>query len=483
MKERKMKVLFASSECAPFFKTGGLGDVAGALPKELAKKSEIDSVAVILPYFKNEMKEEYRSLLKDEFYDFVDVGWRHEYVGVKSLEKEGVKYYFLDNEHYFGRGQLYGYGDDGERFAFFDLALCQLLEKLDFIPDVLHVNDWQTAMVPFLLKEKYNWIKAYEKIKTVLTIHNIEFQGLMHGDALSELFGMGMERYFEGVVRHNGMLNMLKTGILYADRVNTVSPTYAKEIQTSEFGCGLESILQYVDGKVSGILNGIDYDIYNPENDILIPYHFSEEELSGKGQMKADLQKRTGLPLNPNVPLIGMVSRLTNQKGFDLVLSQLEKVLEENVQIVLLGTGFPEIEEGFRYFSQKYPDKLSANIAFDLQFAQEIYAGSDFFLMPSAFEPCGLSQMIAMRYGTLPIVHEIGGLKDTVIPFNPSSKEGTGFGFVDFEGQILLETINRALEVYGKEPEVLNKMVLSAMSKDFSWGTKAQQYIELYQEL
>ncbi|MFK5276258.1 glycogen synthase, partial [Lactococcus lactis] len=211
--------------------------------------------------------------------------------------------------------------------------------------------------------------------------------------------------------------------------------------------------------------------------------HFSEEELSGKGQMKAELQKRTGLPLNPNVPLIGMVSRLTNQKGFDLVLSQLEKVLEENVQIVLLGTGFPEIEEGFRYFSQKYPDKLSANIAFDIQFAQEIYAGSDFFLMPSAFEPCGLSQMIAMRYGTLPIVHEIGGLKDTVIPFNPISKEGTGFGFVDFEGQILVETINRALEVYGKEPEVLNKMVLSAMSKDFSWGTKAQQYIELYQEL
>ena len=336
-----MKVLFASSECAPFFKTGGLGDVAGALPKELAKKSEIDSVAVILPYFKNEMKEEYRSLLKDEFYDFVDVGWRHEYVGVKSLEKEGVKYYFLDNEHYFGRGQLYGYGDDGERFAFFDLALCQLLEKLDFIPDVLHVNDWQTAMVPFLLKEKYNWIKAYEKIKTVLTIHNIEFQGLMHGDALSELFGMGMERYFEGVVRHNGMLNMLKTGILYADRVNTVSPTYAKEIQTSEFGCGLESILQYVDGKVSGILNGIDYDIYNPENDILIPYHFSEEELSGKGQMKAELQKRTGLPLNPNVPLIGMVSRLTNQKGFDLGIEVIERLCKEGYAIrwYIIGEG------------------------------------------------------------------------------------------------------------------------------------------------
>lgn len=436
MKREKMKVLFASSECAPFFKTGGLGDVAGALPKELAKKSEISSVGVILPYFKNEMKEEYRSLLVDEFYDFVDVGWRHEYFGVKTLVKDNVKYYFLDNEHYFGRGHLYGYGDDGERFAFFDLAVCQLLEKLDFIPDILHVNDWQTAMIPFLLKEKYKWINAYSDIQSVLTIHNIEFQGVMQGDALTELFGMGMERYFEGVVRHNGMLNMLKTGILYADRVNTVSPTYAKEIQTSEFGGGLEGVLQYVKGKISGILNGIDYEIYDPEKYKQISYHFNSLDLTGKAKMKAELQKRVFLPINPDIPVIGMVSRLTNQKGFDLVLSQLEELLKEEVQIVLLGTGFPELEEGFKYFAQKYPDKLSANIAFYLQFAQEIYAGSDLFLMPSAFEPCGLSQMIAMRYGTLPIVHEIGGLRDTVVPFNPVTKEGTGFGFIDFDRDI-----------------------------------------------
>ena len=483
MKREKMKVLFASSECAPFFKTGGLGDVAGALPKELAKKSEISSVGVILPYFKNEMKEEYRSLLVDEFYDFVDVGWRHEYFGVKTLVKDNVKYYFLDNEHYFGRGQLYGYGDDGERFAFFDLAVCQLLEKLDFIPDILHVNDWQTAMIPFLLKEKYKWINAYSDIQSVLTIHNIEFQGVMQGDALTELFGMGMERYFEGVVRHNGMLNMLKTGILYADRVNTVSPTYAKEIQTSEFGGGLEGVLQYVKGKISGILNGIDYEIYDPEKDKQISYHFNSLDLTGKAKMKAELQKRVFLPINPDIPVIGMVSRLTNQKGFDLVLSQLEELLKEEVQIVLLGTGFPELEEGFKYFAQKYPDKLSANIAFYLQFAQEIYAGSDLFLMPSAFEPCGLSQMIAMRYGTLPIVHEIGGLRDTVIPFNPVTKEGTGFGFIDFDRDILLETIKRALEVYKKEPKTLNRIIVSAMEQDFSWETKAQQYIELYQTI
>lgn len=478
-----MKILFASSECAPFFKTGGLGDVTGALPKELAKKKEISEVAVILPYFKNEMKSEYIELLQDEFYDFVDVGWRREYVGVKSLVKDGVKYYFLDNEHYFGRGQLYGYYDDGERFAFFDLAVCTLLERLDFIPDILHVNDWQTAMIPFLLKEKFSWIKAYHKIKSILTIHNIEFQGIMQGTALTELFGMGMERYFEGVVRHNGMLNMLKTGILYADRVNTVSPSYAKEIQTSAFGCGLDPILQYVKGKVSGILNGIDYEIYNPETDIHLAHHFTGDDRIGKAKMKESLQKRVGLPVKAETPLLGIVSRLTNQKGFDLVLTQLETLLQEDLQIVLLGTGFPEIETAFKHFAQQYPDKISANIAFDLQFAQEIYAGSDFFLMPSAFEPCGLSQMIAMRYGTLPIVHEIGGLKDTVVPFNPSTKKGTGFGFVNFDGSVLKDTIMRALLLYRNSPQVMNQLIKAAMLEDFSWENKSQRYVELYQSV
>ena len=480
---KQMKILFAASECAPFFKTGGLGDVLGALPKELAKKNETLAVAVILPYFKNAMKDEHKALLKDEFYDFVDVGWRREYVGVKSLMKNGVKYYFLDNEHYFGREELYGYDDDGERYAFFDLAVCHLLEKLDFIPDFLHVNDWQTAMIPFLLKEKYNWRNAYRNIKTVLTIHNIEFQGVMQGTALTELFGMGMERYFEGVVRHNDMMNMLKTGILYADRVNTVSPSYAQEIQTPEFGCGLESVLNFVQGKVSGILNGIDYDVYDPEKDTQIAYHFNAEDLSGKAKMKAALQERVGLPVKANVPLIGMVSRLTNQKGFDLALTKLEEILQGEVQVVLLGTGYPEIEEGFRYFASKYPEKMSTNIAFNLQFAQEIYAGSDFFLMPSAFEPCGLSQMIAMRYGTLPIVHEIGGLKDTVKPYNPHEKTGTGFGFIHFDGQVLLDTVNRAIALYHKEPETMKKIITAAMTEDFSWESKSQQYIELYQSI
>ncbi|MFC4651487.1 glycogen synthase GlgA [Lactococcus nasutitermitis] len=478
-----MKVLFASSECAPFFKTGGLGDVAGALPKELAKKSDVEEIAVVLPYFSRLIKEEHRILLKDEFWDFVDVGWRREYVGVKSLIKDGVKYYFLDNEHYFGRGEFYGYEDDGERWAFFDLAICQILEKLDFIPDVLHVNDFHTAMIPFLLKEKFQWINAYQKIKTVLTIHNIEFQGVMQGTALTELFGMGMERYFEGVVRHNGMLNMLKTGILYADRVNTVSPSYAQEIQTEAFGCGLDDVLRYVAGKVSGILNGIDYDVYDPETDSQIAHHFTADDLTGKAKDKANLQKRMGLVQRSDVPLIGMVSRLTTQKGFDIALSQLDAILQQDVQVVLLGTGYTDIENGFKYFAGKYPDKLVAHITFDLQLAQEIYAASDFFLMPSAFEPCGLSQMIAMRYGTLPIVHEIGGLKDTVKPFNPNTKTGTGFGFVDFTGEVLRDTVIRAVELYENDSETFEKLRKEAMTEDFSWQSKAQQYVDLYVSL
>ena len=478
-----MKILFAASECAPFFKTGGLGDVAGALPKELAKKSEMDSVSVILPYFKDEMKDVFKKDLKDEFWDFVNVGWRREYVGVKSLVKDNVTYYFLDNEHYFAGKGLYGYDNDGERFAFFNLAICQLLERLGEIPDVIHVNDWQTAMVPFLLKEKFNWISAYQNIKTVLTIHNMQFQGWLQGDALVELFGMGMERFNEGVVRHDNMLNMLKAGLLYADKVNTVSPSYAEEIKSPAFGCGLESVLNFISGKLSGILNGIDYDVFNPQTDSQINHHFSVKDLSGKALMKAELQEKLGLPVRAEVPLIGMVSRLTDQKGFDLVLSELEYILQEDVQIVVLGTGFPYIEDGFKNYSARFPEKMSTNIAFNLQFAQEIYAGADLFLMPSAFEPCGLSQMIAMRYGTLPIVHEIGGLKDTVIPYNPNTQTGTGFGFVQFDGLTLTNTIKSAVHLYQDAYPTYKKLILSAMTEDFSWETKAQQYVDLYQSI
>ncbi|MDR0298544.1 MAG: glycogen synthase GlgA [Streptococcaceae bacterium] len=475
-----MKILFASSECAPFFKTGGLGDVAGALPKELAKKGE--EVQVVLPLFSG-MNPEYRKQLKFEFYDFVDVGWRRAFIGVNSLVKDGVKYIFLENEQYFGRDSLYGYIDDGERWAWFQLAICQLLERFDWIPDIVHVNDFHTAMVPFLLKEKFNWISAYHNIKTILTIHNIEFQGAMDPAVLSDLFSVGMERFYDGTLEHNGALNFLKGGILYADRVTTVSPSYAEEIKSPEFGCGLDSVLRLVSGKVSGILNGIDYDVYNPETDTALMTHFSVKNLKGKEAAKFHLQRTMNLPVDPGVPVIGMVSRLTNQKGFDLILSQMNSLLQEEVQVVLIGTGYAELENGFRYFANKYPGNFRANIAFDLKLAQEIYAASDFFLMPSAFEPCGLSQMISMRYGTLPIVHEIGGLKDTVIPYNPITNDGTGFGFVDFDGEVLRSAVDRAVNLYWNEPRIIDKMRKHAMTVDFSWFTKADSYLQLYKSI
>lgn len=476
-----MKILFAASECAPFFKTGGLGDVVGSLPKELAHKGE--EVAVVLPLFAG-MKQEYKDALEFQFFDYVDVGWRHQYVGVKQLIQNGVTYYFLDNEDYFGRDGLYGYFDDGERWAFFSLAVAQLLEKFDFgIPDIVHVNDFHTAMIPFLIKEKFGWVSAYDDIKTVLTIHNIEFQGSMDPNVLHNLFGMSMDRFYDGVLEHNGALNYLKAGILYADRVTTVSPTYAEEIKTPEFGNGLDSILRYVAGKVSGILNGIDYEVFNPVTDSMIRYHFSASQLAGKVEAKKQLQRRMNLPVDAGVPLIGIVSRLTNQKGFDLVLSQMEEILQEEVQVVLLGTGYIDIENGFQYFAAKYPEKFAASIAFNLEWAQEIYAGSDFFLMPSAFEPCGLSQMIAMRYGSLPIVHEIGGLRDSVKPYNPVTRKGTGFGFVEFRGDILLDTVKRAIALYWAQPAVIKEMQQEAMAEDFSWATNVKDYISLYKAM
>ncbi|MDR0297755.1 MAG: glycogen synthase GlgA [Streptococcaceae bacterium] len=475
-----MKIAFAAAECAPFFKTGGLGDVMGALPKELAKKGE--EVSVFLPFFKNGMKESFKEQLVDEFYDYVEMSWRREYVGVKSLKRDGVSYYFLDNERYFGRDALYGYFDDGERWAWFSLAVVQLQEKLG-VPDILHVNDFHTAMIPFLLREKFNWIEAYHDIKTILTIHNIEFQGSMDPSVLGEFFGVGMERFYEGVLEHKGALNFLKAGILYADEVTTVSPSYAEEIKTPEFGNGLDEILRYVSGKVVGLVNGIDYSVYDPAIDLHLAHHFSANDLSGKRAMKEALQRRVNLPVDAGVPLIGMVSRLTYQKGFDLLLAQMDALLAQEVQFVLIGTGYEALEDGFRYFAAQYPHKFAAVIDFDLQLAQEIYAGSDYFLMPSAFEPCGLSQMIAMRYGTLPIVHEIGGLKDTVKPYNPATRAGTGFGFVEFDGGVLTESVKRAIGLFWNEPETIYQMRKQAMREDFSWATKSTAYLELYKKV
>ncbi|EFR44143.1 glycogen synthase GlgA [Streptococcus pseudoporcinus] len=475
-----MKILFVAAEGAPFAKTGGLGDVIGALPKSLVKHGH--QVAVILPYY-DMIDQKFGQQVEEVLYFYTNVGWRRQYVGIKKLVKDRVTFYFIDNQYYFFRGHVYGDWDDGERFAFFQLAALEAMEKINFVPDLLHVHDYHTAMIPFLLKEKYAWIQVYQSIKTVFTIHNIEFQGQFDPAMLGDLFGLGMERYEDGTLRwHNG-LNWMKAGVLYSDRITTVSPSYAQEIQTPAFGKGLDHLMRMESGKLSGIVNGIDTNLIDPENDPYLDYSFSVDDLSGKLKNKTNLQKKLSLPVEAGIPLIGIVSRLTDQKGFDLVVSELENLLNFNIQIVLLGTGYQQYEEAFSWFAQQYPDKLSANITFDLELAQQIYGACDLFLMPSAFEPCGLSQMMAMRYGTLPLVHEIGGLKDTVQAYNRYEKTGTGFGFKHFSGYWLTQTLLLALDVYHHHQEDWKKLQRNAMTQDFSWDTASLAYLTLYDQV
>lgn len=476
-----MKILFAASEAAPFIKTGGLGDVAGALPKELVKKG-VD-IRVVLPFY-TQIAKKYRDMAEDLVYFYMSVGPKWVYCGIKTLELDGVTYYFVDNEDYFNRSGLYGEWDDGERFGFFSMAVVEMMEKIGFIPDVIHVNDWQTAMIPVLLVDKYHWIEAYKNIRKVITIHNILFQGVYAQDILSSVFGTGYNIFHEAGVAYYDNVNYLKGGINFSDIVTTVSPSYAQEIQTPEFGEGLDGTLRYNAWKIRGIINGIDYDINNPMTDERIPHHYNMYDLNGKKANKKALQERLGLPVNEDVPVIGAVSRLTGQKGFQLVEEILHELLAtQNVQVVILGTGEERFENSFRYFEQAFPGKCRAVIDFDLSLAQQIYAGSDMFLMPSAFEPCGLSQMISMRYGTIPIVHEVGGLKDTVTPFNSFTGEGTGFSFWGFYAYNLLGTIRQALNLYEHHPGQWQKLMVQAMERDFSWNQPSQDYLSIYQSL
>ncbi|MBU5360428.1 glycogen synthase GlgA [Enterococcus raffinosus] len=475
-----MKTLFVAAECAPFFKTGGLGDVAGALPKALKEKGT--DIKVVLPFF-TKLPQRYKDQLQDLFSYDVYVGWRKQYCGVKYLQMNGIDYYFLDNLYYFDRPELYGYFDDGERFAFYQQAVIELMEKIDFIPDVMHLNDYHTSFIPCLLKEKYRWIQKFSKIRTVLTIHNIEFQGQYDRGILYDLFGMGSERYDDGSIRFNDCVNFMKAGILYADRVTTVSPSYAEEIKTPEFGAGLDVILRMESGKLRGIVNGIDYDAFDPATDPALFANYDQKHLDKKIENKVQLQKYLELPVRPEVPVIGIVSRLTYQKGFHLLLQEMENLMQFDVQLILIGTGDPNFENQFRYFGEKYPTKTSIQIAFDVTLAQKVYAGADMFLMPSAFEPCGLSQMISMRYGTLPIVHEIGGLRDTVEPYNPITNEGTGFGFNIYESFYLMNAMKQAIELYQNHPDIWRGLMLEAMSRDFSWDGSSEQYLELYKQM
>lgn len=474
-----MKVLFAAAECVPFVKTGGLADVVGALPKTLIEKGI--EVEVILPFY-SQIPDKYRDAV-EHILDFkLKMGWRHVYCGVKKLVLEGVTYYFVDNESFFKREGLYGHWDDGERFAYFSMAVCEIMDRLSIVPNIIHVHDWHTAMIPMLLVHKYSWMEPLKNIRKVLTIHNLKFQGIYNPIILESCFGIGMESFVDQGVKYYDKVNFLQGGIQYADCVTTVSPQYAEEIKTSEFGETLDGVLRFNDWKLHGILNGIDTDLYNPATDNALFDNYSDKRLPGKYRHKQELQKLLGLEVNPNIPMIASISRLTDQKGFQLVSAVLEPLMQREVQYVVLGTGEYEYESYYKEMAGRYPHKMSARIEFDASLAQQIYAASDFFLMPSAFEPCGLSQLIALRYGSIPIVHETGGLKDTVEPYNRFEEKGTGFSFNIFSAEVMMHMIDEALEVYRRKP-AYTRLVRHAMRQDFGWDKSADQYIDLYKSL
>jgi starch synthase len=472
-----MKILFVASEADPFIKTGGLADVAYALPKYL-KTLGVD-VRVVIPKYKNlKLNNKWNISFEKSF--TVPVGWRKQYSGVYQGEVDGVQYYFIDNEYYFSRDTLYGHYDDGERFAFFDRAVLMMLKELDWKPDVIHCNDWHTGMIPVLYKLQYGKEDFYKNIKILYSIHNILFQGNYNPGILGELFGFSNDIYNDGSVELNGAVSFMKGGINYSDKIATVSNTYAEEIQTYQYGEKLQGLLKTRAKDFSGILNGIDYDIYNPENDNVIYKNYGKNNLKSKVINKKKLQQHLGLRINEKVPMIGIVSRLTHQKGMDLIKSIGEELIKNDIQLVVLGTGDNEYQEYFKYLQEKYPKKVSANIYFDDTLAHRIYAASDMFLMPSLFEPCGLGQLIALRYGTIPIVRETGGLKDTIKAYNKFNGEGNGFSFTNYNSQDLLYVIKMALKYY-KNKEIWKGIMIQALESDNSWSKSAKLYKELYE--
>lgn len=477
---KKMQIVFASAECAPFVKTGGLGDVAGSLPAALVRAGA--EVIVMVPKYAT-IKDEYKAQM-EHFSDFyVSLGWRNEYCGLEKLEHDGVTYMFIDNERYFARDYPYGFFDDGERFAFFSKAITESLQHLPagFECDILHCNDWQTALAPVFLREFYQGLPLYERVKTVFSIHNVAFQGQFSDTVMEDILGVAHIPAAASQLRCDACsINYMLGALRYADAITTVSPTYANEIQTPEFGEGLDGVLRERSYALQGILNGIDVAGFDPATDKRIAANYTVEDRSGKAVCKAKLQEELGLEVRDDRPLMVMVTRLTRQKGMDLVMYALDRILAGGVQVAVLGTGDRDYEDGLRYFQDKYPGTMAARIEFDPALSQRMYAAADMFLMPSKFEPCGLSQIIAMRYGTLPIVRETGGLKDTVIPYNEFTGEGTGFSFSNFNGDEMGDAVFRAARLFWDNREAWNQLVTQAMSQDFSWTRSADKYLDLY---
>lgn len=477
---KKMQIVFASAECAPFVKTGGLGDVAGSLPAALVRAGA--EVIVMVPKYAT-IKDEYKAQM-EHFSDFyVSLGWRNEYCGLEKLEHDGVTYMFIDNERYFARDYPYGFFDDGERFAFFSKAITESLQHLPagFECDILHCNDWQTALAPVFLREFYQGLPLYDRVKTVFSIHNVAFQGQFSDTVMEDILGVAHIPAAASQLRCDACsINYMLGALRYADAITTVSPTYANEIQTPEFGEGLDGVLRERSYALQGILNGIDVAGFDPATDKRIAANYTVEDRSGKAVCKAKLQEELGLEVRDDRPLMVMVTRLTRQKGMDLVMYALDRILAGGVQVAVLGTGDRDYEDGLRYFQDKYPGTMAARIEFDPALSQRMYAAADMFLMPSKFEPCGLSQIIAMRYGTLPIVRETGGLKDTVIPYNEFTGEGTGFSFSNFNGDEMGDAVFRAARLFWDSRDAWNQLVTQAMSQDFSWTRSADKYLDLY---
>lgn len=477
---KKMQIVFASAECAPFVKTGGLGDVAGSLPAALVRAGA--EVIVMVPKYAT-IKDDYKAQM-EHFSDFyVSLGWRNEYCGLEKLEHDGVTYMFIDNERYFARDYPYGFFDDGERFAFFSKAITESLQHLPagFECDILHCNDWQTALAPVFLREFYQGLPLYDRVKTVFSIHNVAFQGQFSDTVMEDILGVAHIPAAASQLRCDACsINYMLGALRYADAITTVSPTYANEIQTPEFGEGLDGVLRERSYALQGILNGIDVAGFDPATDKRIAANYTVEDRSGKAVCKAKLQEELGLEVRDDRPLMVMVTRLTRQKGLDLVMYALDRILAGGVQVAVLGTGDRDYEDGLRYFQDKYPGTMAARIEFDPALSQRMYAAADMFLMPSKFEPCGLSQIIAMRYGTLPIVRETGGLKDTVIPYNEFTGEGTGFSFSNFNGDEMGDAVFRAARLFWDNRDAWNQLVTQAMSQDFSWTRSADKYLDLY---
>ena len=478
----KLKILYAVFEADPFIKTGGLGDVGGSLPA--AVRREGADIRVILPKLLS-IPEKYRARMKKVAECTVPLGWRNQYCGVETLREKGVTYYFIDNEYYFKRENPYGYDDDGERIAYFSKAVTECLQHIPgFFPDVIHCNDWHTALIPVFLREHYMEIESYRRIKTVFSVHNIKFQGIFGGDMLGNVLGLSDVKAAADQLSYGDAVNFMKGALNYSDRLTTVSPTYAEEICTPWYGENMQDIFLRRKNVLTGILNGIDTYKYSPgrDNSITEKYNFSSVK-KGKAANKAALQKELGLKEDPDVPLIVLISRLTEQKGLDLVKFILDELLHEDVQMAVLGVGDKEYEDAFRYFQSIVPEKMSACIKFDQGLSSRFYAGADILLMPSKFEPCGLSQMIAMRYGTIPVVRETGGLKDTVTDCRDGSEDGCGFSFPDYNAHQLLFAVKDAAAIYRDDKKAWQQLVKRAMKKDFSWKKSAKSYMELYEQL